>query len=196
MFSSCCELAWPLRPAGNTKADDNSSTNDKRSKLSRLASRSLPSSPASPRRHQSQQHHLLATPDAPITPPTGSQDTTAKVVTLINTLLCCPLYRNSFYLNFFNHLPVLVLFQSVDDDLVPPIQASTSSPVLAPARQKQQQQQPLLSTSSEQSEKEHLVVSLSYRNNRSQDDSILAKLRYSPLMPLRRRGSSESGFFR
>lgn len=100
-------------------------------------------------------------------------------------------------MNFLNHLPALVLFQSVDDDLVPPIQASTSSPVLAPARlQQQQQQQPLLSTSSDPSEKEHLVVSLSYRGNRSQDDSILARLRYSPLMPLRRRGSSESGFFR
>ena len=43
-------------------------------------------------------------------------------------------------------------------------------------------------------EKDRLAV-LTFRG-KSQDDSVLAKLRYSPLMPLRRRGSSESGFFR
>lgn len=42
--------------------------------------------------------------------------------------------------------------------------------------------------------KDRLVV-YSYRG-KSQDDSVLSRLRHSPLLPLRRRGSSESGFFR
>ena len=42
--------------------------------------------------------------------------------------------------------------------------------------------------------KDRLVV-YSYRG-RSQDDSVLSRLRHSPLLPLRRCGSSESGFFR
>lgn len=45
-----------------------------------------------------------------------------------------------------------------------------------------------------ESRKDRLTV-LTYRG-KSQDDSVLTKLRYSPLMPLKRRGSSESGFFR
>ena len=55
LFSSCCELAWPLRLSGkggnNGEQTDEADKRNRQQNLCRTASRSLPSSPASPRRH-------------------------------------------------------------------------------------------------------------------------------------------------
>ncbi|XP_046445577.1 dual specificity testis-specific protein kinase 1-like isoform X2 [Daphnia pulex] len=147
LFSSCCELAWPLRLSGkggnNSEQTDEADKRNRQQNLCRTASRSLPSSPASPRRHPG----VSSLVTSPATP-TESQET-PKSASAEN-------HRHS-------------------DEASPP------SPVSVPAE------------TAGSRRKDHLAVR-SYRG-KSQDDSVLGKLRYSPLMPLKRRGSSESGFF-
>lgn len=143
LFSSCCELAWPLRLSGkggnNNEQTDEGDKRNRQQNLCRTASRSLPSSPASPRRQVGVSKLVVSQP----THTAENQETQKRPIE--NRHEVSP------------PLPVSVQAETVD------------------------------------LRKEPLAV-LTYRG-KSQDDSVLAKLRYSPLMPLKRRGSSESGFF-
>jgi len=142
LFSSCCELAWPLRP-GSLKGspevvgtDEGDSDAEKMTpdhvSIQRISSRSLPSSPASPRR----QRHLLSDP-VQIHQVSSGSDLSTRTTT-----------SNSPLPPALEEIPDLSLGQ-------------------IPAYQ-----------------------------GKSQDDSVLSKFNcYTPFLPLRRRGSLESGFF-
>lgn len=137
LFSSCCELAWPIRPSGKSSSGGGGSyggSNEepagiekggsRESMLCRTASRSLPSSPASPRRHQQLQSPRSVQSPLAQEPPMEPKDVTSKV-SAIRLAARCLRFERRFHQR--NVLPVTLCRSMKKKKTHPP---TTSIPCL------------------------------------------------------------------